>query len=113
MELGLDDKVAVVTGACRGIGRAIALALAGERARVVMCARHAGDLDAAVAEAGQRGGAARGVIAVGSTPQGVATLFDAATGAFGGIAFVGNNGGGVGGRVFVGKVVCVPDGGLD
>ena len=55
MDLGLDDKVAVVTGASRGIGRAIALALAGERARVVMCARNAGDLEAAVAEARRRG----------------------------------------------------------
>jgi len=100
MELGLDDKVAVVTGASRGIGRAIALALAGERARVVMCARHAGDLAAAVAEAGQRGGAARGVIADVTTPQGVATLIDAATGAYGGIDIVVNNVGGSGGRDF-------------
>src|SRR4029079_1181906 len=54
MDLGLTHKIAVVHGASRGIGRAIALALAGEGARVVLCARNAADLAAAVAEAPAR-----------------------------------------------------------
>ena len=41
MELGLAGKVAVVTGASRGIGRAIALGLAAEGCRVVIGARAA------------------------------------------------------------------------
>lgn len=44
MNLDLDGKRAVVAGASRGIGRAIALALAGEGARVAAVARGADDL---------------------------------------------------------------------
>jgi 3-oxoacyl-[acyl-carrier protein] reductase len=50
MDLGLTDKVALVTAASRGFGRAAARALAAEGAHVVMCARGKEDLDAAAAE---------------------------------------------------------------
>jgi 3-oxoacyl-[acyl-carrier protein] reductase len=40
MDLGLDKRHALVTGASRGLGRAIALALAAEGARVVAVARN-------------------------------------------------------------------------
>jgi NAD(P)-dependent dehydrogenase (short-subunit alcohol dehydrogenase family) len=39
MDLGLKNKVVLVTGASKGIGRAIALAFAREGSRVVICAR--------------------------------------------------------------------------
>ncbi|NNE47386.1 MAG: SDR family oxidoreductase, partial [Rhodothermales bacterium] len=39
MDLGLQGKVALVTGASRGIGKAIALALGREGASLVICAR--------------------------------------------------------------------------
>jgi 3-oxoacyl-[acyl-carrier protein] reductase len=50
MDLGLKGKVALVTGASKGMGRACALGLAAEGARVAMCARNEGDLKTAVDE---------------------------------------------------------------
>jgi 2-hydroxycyclohexanecarboxyl-CoA dehydrogenase len=61
MDLGLRDKVAVVTGAGSGIGQAIALSLASEGARVV-AADVQGDTAAATATAVQKqGGSALGL----------------------------------------------------
>jgi 7-alpha-hydroxysteroid dehydrogenase len=51
----LDGKVAVVTGAGKGIGRGIALGLAEAGADVVLAARTAGDLEAVAHEVEERG----------------------------------------------------------
>jgi 3-oxoacyl-[acyl-carrier protein] reductase len=58
--LDLRDKVAIVTGASRGIGRDVALMLAARGARVVAAARgdHAGDTVNAIGAAGGRAEAA-------------------------------------------------------
>jgi 3-oxoacyl-[acyl-carrier protein] reductase len=48
MDLGLRDRVAIVTGASSGIGRGIARALADEGCRVILCARSEDGLRAAV-----------------------------------------------------------------
>ena len=57
----LDGKVALVTGASRGIGRAIALAIAQNGARVVLAARTPDVLESARAEIEAAGGEARAV----------------------------------------------------
>jgi NAD(P)-dependent dehydrogenase (short-subunit alcohol dehydrogenase family) len=55
----LDGKIALVTGAGRGIGRAVALALARAGAEVVINSRSPAELDAVAAEIAQAGGLAR------------------------------------------------------
>ena len=55
MDLGLDGRVALVTGGSRGIGRATAIALAAEGARVAVAARTQEDVDAVAAEIGGSG----------------------------------------------------------
>jgi NAD(P)-dependent dehydrogenase (short-subunit alcohol dehydrogenase family) len=56
MEARFKGKSAIVTGASRGIGRAIALRLAAEGAHTVLCARDGNLLDHAVKEIKSQGG---------------------------------------------------------
>lgn len=58
----LDGRVAIVTGATRGIGHAIAIALAEAGARVVVSSRKAEHVDAVVAELRAAGHTAVGVV---------------------------------------------------
>ena len=54
MDLGIAGRVALVTGASRGIGRGIAAALAAEDARVAMSARSSERIETAASELGAR-----------------------------------------------------------
>jgi NAD(P)-dependent dehydrogenase (short-subunit alcohol dehydrogenase family) len=67
MELGLQGKRALVTGATKGIGRAIAETLLAEGAAVAICARTAEDVDKAVAELSAQGTACGAAVDAGDT----------------------------------------------
>ena len=62
MDKRLQDQVAVITGASAGIGRACALALAREGARLVLTARREERLEAVVAEARKKTHAALAIL---------------------------------------------------
>jgi NAD(P)-dependent dehydrogenase (short-subunit alcohol dehydrogenase family) len=66
-----DGKIAVVTGAGKGIGAATAELLAAQGASLVVCARTASDIEAVVERITGRGGRAVGVTADLSSPAGV------------------------------------------
>jgi 3-oxoacyl-[acyl-carrier protein] reductase len=104
MDLGLAGKHAVVTGSSRGIGRAVALALAAEGCRVTLSARGGAALEAAVADARAAarpaGGDAHGVVCDVTSVDGVAALADGARSAFGPADILVNNVGGSGARHF-------------
>ena len=89
----LQDRVAIVTGGGRGIGRAIALRFAAEGARVFVTARTSAELEAVVREIGVAGGQAAFVAANVSGPADCRKIVDGAREAFGGLHILVNNAG--------------------
>ena len=95
MDLGLNGKVAVVAASSKGLGKASALALAREGARVTICARTEADLDAAAEEIKRETGAE--VLAVPAdlaTAEGISSVVAATARRFGGVDVLVNNSGG-------------------
>jgi 3-oxoacyl-[acyl-carrier protein] reductase len=80
MDLGLRDRVYLVTGGSQGLGRAGADALVADGARVVVSGRSRESLDAACAELGE---SARGVVADNADPGTPARLLAAARDSWG------------------------------
>ena len=94
MELGLRGKVAVVTGASRGIGRAIAVGLAAEGCKVAIGARGEEALQAVAGEIRAAGGEALAVAGDLTLPGSAERLVARAVETFGGLDIVVNNLGG-------------------
>ena len=93
METRLKAKTAIVTGASRGIGRAIAIRLAAEGAQVVLCARDGNLLQNAVTEIQQSGASASAISVDLREMDAAKRVVDFAIGAFGHIDIVVNNAG--------------------
>ena len=93
MELGLKGKVAAVTGGTDGIGRATALKLAQEGARVAICARRQEPLDKTAAEIRKAGVEALAVAADMSKAGDVERFIKAVIERFGRIDILVNNAG--------------------
>ncbi len=91
--MGSLTKVGVVTGGGTGIGRAVALALAGEGYSVVVAGRRREPLDATAAEGSKLGARVLGVPTDVGDPQSVKALFAKTTEMFGRLDLLFNNAG--------------------
>ena len=94
MDLGLKGKIALVTGAGRGVGREIALNLAAEGAAVAVNYRSsAKDAETLVAEITGKGGKARAYAADVADFAAVKAMVEAVAKDFGGLDILVNNAG--------------------
>jgi NAD(P)-dependent dehydrogenase (short-subunit alcohol dehydrogenase family) len=93
VQMESTGKVAIVTGAGTGIGKAAALALLANGYRVALAGRRREPLEQAIAAAGDARGAALAVPTDVSDPQSVRALFDATKSAFGRLDVLFNNAG--------------------
>jgi 3-oxoacyl-[acyl-carrier protein] reductase len=91
MDLGLEGKVALVTASSKGLGRASAMALSQEGAKVVLCARDEAALARAAAAMPGEALAVPADVTDPATPQ---RLVDAAVDRFGGLQVLVANAGG-------------------
>ena len=95
MDLGIKGKTALVVAASKGMGKASAMGLAAEGARVVMCARGEAALKEAAGEVKQKTGAeVLALVADASRPADISKVVAEANRAFGGVDILVANVGG-------------------
>ena len=90
--MGIHGRVAIVTGAGSGVGKAAALAMLGDGYRVVLAGRRPGPLEA-VRAGHERAGDVLVVPTNVADPESVRTLFDTTLAAFGRVDVLFNNAG--------------------
>ena len=94
MDLGLTDKIAIVTGSTRGLGFATVKALLAEGCNVTVCARGEAGLASAVGELRQLPGGTERILAIQAdlaTDKGVADVVMRTVETFGGLDILVNN----------------------
>jgi NAD(P)-dependent dehydrogenase (short-subunit alcohol dehydrogenase family) len=91
--MATSGKVAIVTGASSGIGKAVAIALLKEGYRVALAGRRKDRLEQAVAEAGPAGAHALAIPTDVADPQSIQALFARTKQAFGRLDLLFNNAG--------------------
>ncbi|MEI9430881.1 SDR family oxidoreductase [Mesorhizobium sp. Cs1299R1N3] len=94
--LALANKIAIVTGASSGIGRATAKLFAEEGAKLVISARRQAELDALTVEIEDAGGTAVALAGDVTDETYAKALVELAVGSFGGLDIALNNAGSVG-----------------
>lgn len=94
MDLGLNGKVALVTGGSDGIGKGAATSLCAEGAQVVICARRADVLESAAADIrAETGGEVMPISADVTNQEDVDRMFDAIADEYGRLDILVNNAG--------------------